>query len=148
MSKKTNVIENEGILNEEISNEELISEGTKQLCLTRKAFGKSKDGKKIVYDYYVNGKIAITHPVSKAILEKEVKANLRPADVGGYDLIDFIFSIGDTAPLLVKPFEFDGVKGVSYEAAIINPETGEVELSVAMKPNASSDKSILASLLK
>ena len=73
---------------------------------------------------------------------------MKPADIGGYELIDIIFSVyGDSAPLVVKPFEFDGVKGLSYEVAVINAGTGEIELSVAMKPNASSDKSILANLL-
>lgn len=142
MSKEMNGNEKDVIVNV------VNAEETKQLYVTRKAFGKSKDGQKIVYDYFVDGEISVTHPVSKEIIKRKVKANMKPADIGGYELIDIIFSVyGESAPLLVKPFEFDGVKGVSYEVALIKADTGEIELSVAMKPNASSDKSILANLL-
>ena len=144
MAKELN--ENEKNVIEDVSKE--INENEKQLLVTRVAFGKSKDGTKIVYDYFVDAEVRVTNPVTKEIITRKTKANLKPADIGGYELIDLIFSVyGDTAPLFVKPFEFDGVKGISYEVALINADSGEIELSVAMKPSASSDKSILANLL-
>lgn len=145
MTKETNGIEKNEVKNDV---NEVKHEAATQLYVTRKAFGKSKDGSKIVYDYFVEESVKITHPVTKEKIEMKVKANLQPADIGGYDLIDLIFSAyGNSAPLLVKPYEFDGNKGLMYEVAIINADTGEIELSVSMKPKASSDKSILNNIL-
>ena len=140
MSKETNV--NETV----VQNEPIVPNETKQLIVERKPYGKSKDGLKVTYDYFVSVTKEFEDDDGNPIKHKLV-CNLNPTDVGGYELLDQIFALTKTPILLVEPFEFDGVKGVRYNVARINKKTGNIDLSCYVVPKEKSDKSALESML-
>lgn len=86
---------------------------------------------------------------------REVKIKLAPPDKndkGGYTVLDIVFGNEDKADFVTEPFEFTNgegklVAGTRFLVRTVDKETGEVYES-AVKPARSSDKTLLAMLMR
>lgn len=93
------------------------------------------------FRYFIRGKLR----------GKEIKANLIPSDINGYNLLDVVFEGFESADLVITPFEMKNettgeiIKGNTYSARTID-ENGEI-FECPVKPRQKSDKSIIDMLL-
>lgn len=128
MAKKENVI-----------NENEIVKGTeKKLVVVRESFVGNDD--KEYYSYSVPGKVR----------NRDVKVDLVPKDKGGYEVLDLIFDISETAELIVRNEEMVDVNGVvtNYDAYdVVSVDENGIPFICGVKPSHASDKSILNILL-
>lgn len=100
---------------------------------------------KSYFDYFICGNIRGT----------DVKIKVGPPDKkdkGGYTVLDIVFGNEDKADFVTEPFEFTNgegklVAGTRFLVRTVDKETGEVYES-AVKPARSSDKTLLAMLMR
>lgn len=111
--------------------------------------------KKIIVEreiFETNGKEYFSYFIKGVVRGKEVKVALTPPDKGGYTVLDIVFGDSMQAEFSVKPFEIKDektgrvVSGNTY-SVIGYDEDGQV-YECAIKPFRSSDKSLLAMLLR
>lgn len=113
----------------------------KVLFVEKEAYKSKKTGKEN-FAYIVKG----------VIKGKEVKATLAPPDVGGYTVLDIVFTDNDKAELKVVPFEIKDdatgkvISGNTYAVQTVD-EDGEI-FECKVKPFKPSDKTLLEMLLK
>lgn len=111
----------------------------KQLYVERDTFEKNG---KTYFSYFIKGNVR----------GKDVKASLMPPDRGGYSVLDIVFGDGNTADLVVVPFEMRDeatgriITGNTYKAQTVD-ENGE-SYECKVQPARASDKSMLAMLLR
>lgn len=99
-----------------------------------------------------NGRTFYSYFIKGTIRGKQVKAAVVPPDKGGYTVLDIVFGDEMAADLMIKPFEIKDestgrvITGNSYAVQTVD-EDGEV-FECSVKPYRSSDKALLAMLLK
>ena len=102
--------------------------------------------------YEKEGKQYFAYFVKGILRGKEVRASVVPTDVGGYTLLDIVFADSNEAELINTPFEFKDeasgnvISGNSFTVRSVD-ENGEI-YECKVKPNKSSDKSLLNMLMK
>lgn len=132
------VQEQAGAVANEIKNE------SKVYMVKRSPFGKSKDGKKTLYDYYTDLSVKRTNPKTNEIVDKETRINWAVDDNGAYDLLELIYMFGDEAQLMIEPYEMTidkrKISGYRYKVFTTEESTGEV-IACAIKPREKSDAS-------
>lgn len=113
----------------------------KRLIVEREKF-KSKDGREM-WGYAVHG---------KGPKGRETKVDFNAYDQGGYEVLDMVFDIKDTAELDMHDESMtDGETGEvrTYTVySVSNVDEDGDELTCRVKPARDSDKSILAYFLK
>ena len=134
--KKVDAVES----TESTTTAEVSATTEKKLVVEREKF-TAKDGREM-WGYAVHGNIR----------GRDVKVDFNAYDQGGYEVLDMVFDIKDTADLLMREESMsDGDTGevrsyTIYEVA--NKDSDGDELRCRIKPARDSDKSILAYLLK
>ena len=110
------------------------------LIVERETFVNRKD-KREMYGYFVRGQAR----------GREIRADFVADDQGGYDVLDMIFSIKDTAELLITENEMtndDGTKMAYTTYEVQNVDELGIVYKYKIKPARNSDKSYLNVILQ
>ncbi len=132
--EEKNMSKKENVLNEN----ETVKENEKKLVVVRETFVGNDD--KEYYSYNVPGKVR----------NRDVKVDLIPKDKGGYEVLDLIFDISETAELIVRKEQMTDENGVvtNYDAYdVMNVDENGIAFVCGVKPSRASDKSILNILI-
>ena len=110
----------------------------KNLTVIREKF-KGKEDKEY-WAYLVKGNLR----------GREIKVDLVPKDFGGYEPLDIVFDVSETAQLIVCDEHITDMNGnktkfTTYKAQ--NVDENGIVYECAIKPQRDSDKSLLAMLL-
>lgn len=102
-----------------------------------------------------NGKTYHHYFIQGMVRGREVKVELAPpnkdTDMGGYTVLDIVFSDADRADLIIEPFEITDdktkqvIKGNRYLVRTVDEDGKVYECTV--KPARTSDRSLLNMLL-
>lgn len=115
---------------------------------------------KVIYvereTFEANGKTYFSYFIKGEVRGREVKIGIAPpdsdTDKGGYTVLDLVFGTAEKAELILKPYEIKDEKtkkvisGNTYAIRTVD-ENGEI-YECAVKPARTSDKALLAMLLK
>lgn len=99
-----------------------------------------------------DGKTYFSYFIKCNIRGKDAKILISPPDLGGFAVLDIVFDTSMEADLVCNPYEIKNdktgkvIKGVKYGVRTVD-ENGEI-YECEIKPFRSSDKSLLAMLLK
>lgn len=102
--------------------------------------------------FETNGKEYFSYFIKGVVRGKEVKLTVAPPDKGGYTVLDIVFGDSMQAELAVKPFEIKDektgkvVSGNTY--SVVGYDEDGLSYECAIKPYRSSDKSLLAMILR
>ncbi len=128
--------EEKKVLNEEIKKE--VKKENK-LFVERETFiGKDEQE---YFGYVLKGKVR----------DRDVKVDFAPKDVGGYEVLDIVFSVNPKAELVITNEEMESsitgkvTKFVSYK--VVTFDADGVPYECGVKPRQDSDKSLLKMLL-
>ena len=119
-----------------------------RLPVTRESF-HSERSEKDMWAYVVCGELTIKAHNGKEI-KKAVKASFEAKDKGGYDVLDFIFMINDTAQLIIREEAMTDERGnkSAYNVYEVSQTDADgVPYSYQVKPMRASDKFHLNSIL-
>ena len=119
-----------------------------RLPVTRESFHSEKS-EKDMWAYVVCGDISIKSHAGD-IIKKDVKASFEAKDKGGYEVLDFIFMIDETAELIIKEDSMtdDYGKKTVYDVYEVSQVDGDgVPYSYQVKPMRASDKFHLNSII-
>ena len=119
-----------------------------RLPVTRESFHSDK-GERDLWAYVVCGDVSIKNRKGEKI-KKDVKASFEAKDKGGYDVLDFIFMIDDTAELIIREetmVDDRGNKSIYNVYEVSQTDEDGVPFSYQVKPMRASDKFHLNSII-
>ena len=113
------------------------------------------NSKKIVVEretYEKNGNQYFAYFVKGNVRGKDVKASVKPLDIGGYTLLDIVFNGELQADLATTPYEIKDektgtvVSGQTYSVRSVD-ENGEI-FECRVKASRQSDKQLLSMIVR
>ena len=117
-----------------VESSKVESKVKKALLVERESFGKSEDGEKDLYSYFINAEFR----------KSPIRISLNPKDNGAYNLLNIIFADSNSANarIEVSAFEMDG-KTVETVEVVVYVVEDEIEYSCTLSPQRKSDKDCL-----
>lgn len=119
-----------------------------RLPVTRESFTSNK-AEKDLWAYVVCGDLSIKNRKGQ-LIKKDVKASFEAKDKGGYEVLDFIFMIDDTAKLVIHEETMTDDRGnkTNYDVFEVSQiDDDGVPYSYQVKPMRASDKFHLNSII-
>lgn len=98
------------------------------------------NSQKQIYNYMLNGKIG----------DRDVHADFVPKDVGGYEVLDIVFSVQPKAELIISEESMSDANGKTMKYTVYTAQTIDsdgIVYACNIKPARDSDKALLNIML-